>query len=49
VYRGRPKGSYPLLVLIAALLPFALVALLSAPVRQWVRLFVIYARLSLGF
>ena len=48
VYRGRPKGSYSLLVLVAALLPFALVSLVSPPVRQWFRLIVIYARLSLG-
>lgn len=48
VYRGQPKRSYSLLVLIAALLPFALVSLVSPPVRQWFRLFVIYARLSLG-
>lgn len=48
VYRGRPKASYSMPVLIAALLPFALVALLSAPLRQWFRLLVIYARLSLG-
>ena len=48
IYRGRPKASYSMLVFIAALLPLALVALLSAPVRQWFRLFVIYARISLG-
>lgn len=48
VYRGRPKGSYSLLVLVAALLPFALVALLSPSLRQWFRLMAIYVRLSLG-
>lgn len=48
VYRGQPKGSYSLLVLVAALLPFALVALLSPVLRQWLRLMAIYVRLSLG-
>lgn len=48
VYRGQPKRRYSLLVLIAALLPLALVSLLSAPVRQLFRLFLVYARLSLG-
>lgn len=48
VYKGRPKGSYSFAVLVAALLPFALVALLSPAVRQWFRLMTIYVRLSLG-
>src|SRR5690606_31667329 len=48
VYKGRPKGSYSFAVLVAALIPFALVALLSPALRQWFRLMTIYLRLSLG-
>lgn len=48
IYQGRPRREYPVLVLIAALAPILLVALLSEPVQQWIRLFLLYLRISGG-
>jgi len=49
VYKGRPRGRYPALVVLAALMPTLLVALLSKPVGEWTRMLVLYLRLALGF
>jgi len=49
VYKGRPRGKYPMLVLLAALAPTLVVASLSEPVGRWIRMFVLYLRLSLNF
>ena len=48
IYRGRPRREYPVLVLVAALAPTLLVVLLSEPVQQWLRLFLLYLRISAG-
>lgn len=48
IYRGRPRKSYPLWVLGAAMAPLLLVALLSEPLRQWIRLISLYVRLAIG-
>lgn len=49
IYRGRPRATYPVLVLVAALAPTLLVALLSEPIQQWLRLFLLYVRIAAGF
>lgn len=48
VYRGRPQGRYWVLVLLAALAPTLLVVLISEPLRQWLRMFLLYLRISIG-
>ena len=48
VYRGRPLGKYWVLVLLAALAPTLLVVLISEPLNQWLRLLLLYVRISLG-
>lgn len=48
VYQGRPQGRYWVLVLGAALAPTLLVALVSDSVKQWLRMMLLYVRISLG-
>lgn len=48
IYRGRPRREYAVLVLVAALAPTLLVALLSEPVQHWLRLLLLYLRISGG-
>ncbi len=47
VYRGRPQRRYWVLVLLSALVPTLLVLLISDSVQQWVRLMVLYLKISL--
>lgn len=48
IYQGRPKKRYPLEVALAALIPLLIVAALSQPVRQLLRLVLLRIRLMLG-
>lgn len=48
VYRGRPQGKYWVLVFLAALAPVLLVVLISDSLNQWLRMLLLYVKVSLG-
>lgn len=47
VYRGRPQRRYWVLVLLSALVPTLLVLLISDSLQQWLRLMILYLKISL--
>ncbi|MBO8125900.1 MAG: hypothetical protein H0Z38_01545 [Firmicutes bacterium] len=49
LYKGRPRVSYALPMLVAAGLPLLVIISLTEPFRSWVRLLVMYLQTSLGF
>lgn len=49
IYRGKPRKSYIIQIAVAALAPLLLLALMSPIVRQFLRLFALQVRLSLGW
>lgn len=49
IYRGKPRKSYVVQIAVAALAPLLLITLMSPIVRQFLRLFALQMRVSLGW